>query len=289
MDWSAVALLIAEQAGLPALVLSSRGEVLLVTPAAGQAFGVGFENVGADWIERHVLPAAAASARWYLEKALAGALRKLEIPVRTARGAALAYFDARPLGRDDERGLLLVLERLAPITREETTTDYDYEVTGIQTGRMLLKKLWRPGFEGRAGEGSCYEALHGRSTPCEQCPLLRSQADQRPGVVVRARPPHDYVLTSATPVSDDEARVSVRSLTTTTLAAVLQARLDELADRARLSKRERSVFGHLMDGRGVEEIASALEISPRTVKFHQANVLQKLGADSRTDLMRLVF
>jgi DNA-binding CsgD family transcriptional regulator len=44
-----------------------------------------------------------------------------------------------------------------------------------------------------------------------------------------------------------------------------------------------------MDGCGVDEIAGALEISPRTVKFHQANVLQKLGADSRADLMRLVF
>lgn len=289
MDWSAVALLIAEQAGLSALVLSSQGAVLLVTPAAAQAFGVGFGSVGANWIERHVVPAAAASARRYLEKALTGALRKLEIPVRTANGAAMAYFDARPLGRDDARGLLLVLERLAPIAREETATEYDYEVTGIRSGRMRLLKLWRPGFEGRAGERSCFEALHGRSAPCEQCPLLRGQADQRPGVVVRARPPHDYVLTSATAVGDDEARVSVRSLTTATLGAVVQARLDELAERARLSKRERSVFRHLMDGRGLEQIASALEIGPRTVKFHQANVLQKLGADSRTDLMRLVF
>jgi DNA-binding CsgD family transcriptional regulator len=224
-----------------------------------------------------------------LEKAFSGALRKLEIPVRTASGAAIAHFDARPLGRDDARGLLLVLERLAPIAREETTSEYDYEVSGIQTGRMRLSKLWRPGFEGKPGGGSCFESLHGRSTPCEQCPLLRSQADHRPRVVVRAQPPHDYILTSATRLGEDEARVSVRSLTKVTLGAVLQARLDELAERARLSKRERSVFGHLMDGRGVEEIASALEISPRTVKFHQANVLQKLGADSRTDLMRLVF
>jgi DNA-binding CsgD family transcriptional regulator len=289
MDWSAVALLIAEQAGLPALVLSSQGEVLMVTPAAAQAFGVGFENVGANWIERQVVAAAVGSARWYLEKALAGALRKLEIPVVTARGAALACFDARPFGHDDDRGLLLVLERLTQITREETAPEYDYEVTGVETGRMLLKKLWRPGFEATPGEGSCFQALHGRSTPCDHCPLLRSKAERRPGVVVRSRPPHDYLVTSATELADDTARISVRSLSMASLAAVLQAKLDDLAARARLSKRERSVFGHLMDGSGVDEIASALEISPRTVKFHQANVLQKLGADSRADLMRLVF
>jgi DNA-binding CsgD family transcriptional regulator len=289
MDWSAVALLIAEQAGLPALVLGSQGEILLVTPAAAQAFGVGFESVGGNWVERHVVATAVGSARWHLEKALAGALRKLEIPVRTAHGAALACFDARPFGGDDDRGLLLVLERLTPIAREETSTEYDYEVTGIEAGRMLLKKLWRPGFEARPGEGSCFQALHGRATPCDHCPLLGSQADQRPGVVVRSRPPHDYVVTSVIQQGDDTARVSVRSLTMTSLAAVLQAKLDDLAARARLSKRERAVFGRLMDGCGVDEIAGALEISPRTVKFHQANVLQKLGADSRADLMRLVF
>jgi DNA-binding NarL/FixJ family response regulator len=97
------------------------------------------------------------------------------------------------------------------------------------------------------------------------------------------------VVTSVIQQGDDTARVSVRSLTMTSLAAVLQAKLDDLAARARLSKRERAVFGRLMDGCGVDEIAGALEISPRTVKFHQANVLQKLGADSRADLMRLVF
>ena len=31
----------------------------------------------------------------------------------------------------------------------------------------------------------------------------------------------------------------------------------------------------------------ALSVSSRTVKFHQGNILQKLGADSRADLLRL--
>jgi DNA-binding NarL/FixJ family response regulator len=44
----------------------------------------------------------------------------------------------------------------------------------------------------------------------------------------------------------------------------------------------------MIDGTSMEDIASELAISPRTVKFHQANVLQKLGADSRSDLLRLV-
>jgi len=38
----------------------------------------------------------------------------------------------------------------------------------------------------------------------------------------------------------------------------------------------------------MEEIALVLAIKPRTVKFHQANLLAKLGAESRLDLFRLI-
>ena len=38
----------------------------------------------------------------------------------------------------------------------------------------------------------------------------------------------------------------------------------------------------------LEEIGQILAISSRTVKFHQLNVLQKLGAESRQDLLRLL-
>jgi DNA-binding CsgD family transcriptional regulator len=61
-----------------------------------------------------------------------------------------------------------------------------------------------------------------------------------------------------------------------------------LADAAQLSERERSVLTYLLMGRSLGDIALILGISPRTVKFHQANVLEKLGADSRADLVRLI-
>ena len=61
-----------------------------------------------------------------------------------------------------------------------------------------------------------------------------------------------------------------------------------MAARRSLSKREREVVDLLLLGRSMEEIATALEISPRTAKFHQANLLRKLGAESRLDLLRLM-
>lgn len=288
MDWSAVALSVAEQAGLPALLLGRRSELLLVTQAAERALGLGFADVGSDWVSRYVPAHAVDSARWQLDMALAGALRALELPLVTAQGALLARFDVRPVGRSEDPGLLLVIERLTPVASEEAPGDYDYEVSAVGSGRPRLKRLARLGVESRRTEGACFEVLHGRSEPCEGCPLSSSDPGARSGTLVTPRPPHGYVITAVS-ARDDEAHVSVRTLPTASLAAVLQARLDELASRAQLSKRERSVFGYLMDGRGVEDIASELKISPRTVKFHQANLLQKLGADSRTDLMRLVF
>ncbi len=61
----------------------------------------------------------------------------------------------------------------------------------------------------------------------------------------------------------------------------------EIVDHARLTAREREVLELLLLGRTHEDIAHVLGISERTSKFHQTNLLAKLGAESRLDLMRL--
>jgi FixJ family two-component response regulator len=53
---------------------------------------------------------------------------------------------------------------------------------------------------------------------------------------------------------------------------------------ARLTAREYDVFALLARGKPHKQIAYALGISERTVKFHRHNVLQKLGAHSVADL-----
>lgn len=61
----------------------------------------------------------------------------------------------------------------------------------------------------------------------------------------------------------------------------------ELIARANLTEREREVLELLLLGRTHEDIAEVLGISRRTSKYHQANLLEKLGAESRLDLLRL--
>jgi DNA-binding CsgD family transcriptional regulator len=57
---------------------------------------------------------------------------------------------------------------------------------------------------------------------------------------------------------------------------------------ARLTPREQAVLSQIVAGASSKEAARRLGISPRTVEFHRANILQKLGAKNTVDLMRIV-
>lgn len=56
---------------------------------------------------------------------------------------------------------------------------------------------------------------------------------------------------------------------------------------ARLSKREREVLDWLSEGCSNKAIARALDISPRTVEIHRANMMDKLGANHSAEAVRL--
>lgn len=66
-----------------------------------------------------------------------------------------------------------------------------------------------------------------------------------------------------------------------------RARVDRAFARASLTGRERSVIDCLLLGRSVDDIAKMLGLSPHTVKFHKVNALEKLGADTSLDLLRI--
>jgi DNA-binding NarL/FixJ family response regulator len=63
-------------------------------------------------------------------------------------------------------------------------------------------------------------------------------------------------------------------------------KVDTSAD---LSRREREVLDALLENLANKEIASRLNISERTVKFHVSNLLNKFGVRRRADLILLCF
>ncbi len=53
-----------------------------------------------------------------------------------------------------------------------------------------------------------------------------------------------------------------------------------------LTKREREVFDHLIQGQDVKEIGVELSISHKTIHVHRANILSKLALSNNVDLIR---
>ncbi len=62
-----------------------------------------------------------------------------------------------------------------------------------------------------------------------------------------------------------------------------------LVDSAKLSAREAQVLKEVLLGCSNPKIAAELNITVRTVKFHVRNLMSKLGADSRGQMMRIYF
>jgi FixJ family two-component response regulator len=75
-------------------------------------------------------------------------------------------------------------------------------------------------------------------------------------------------------------------------AAESRPRLKRLATyRTRLSgltERERDVLDGVLNGRLNKQIAYDMEIAERTVKFHRANVMAKMGVESVAELARIM-
>lgn len=59
-----------------------------------------------------------------------------------------------------------------------------------------------------------------------------------------------------------------------------------MAKLARISGREREVLERVADGLSSKEIARELDLSPRTIEVHRANLFSKLDVDSLADLIR---
>lgn len=80
----------------------------------------------------------------------------------------------------------------------------------------------------------------------------------------------------------ERAKASLKQLQQTT------ERQAEASGRiAKLTPREKDIFDRLALGMQNKMVALELDISPRTVELHRARIMEKLGAASLSDLVRL--
>ncbi len=79
-------------------------------------------------------------------------------------------------------------------------------------------------------------------------------------------------------------------LTQSRAAALAGSKLREAMARSRierLTRREREVLAGVADGMSNRMIGEKLEISPRTVEIHRANMLNKMGANHTSEAIRI--
>ena len=91
------------------------------------------------------------------------------------------------------------------------------------------------------------------------------------------------------PFGETEVRAAI-SLAETSGAGIGNAKLREAMARSRvqrLTRREREVLAGVADGLSNRRIGERLEISPRTVEIHRANMLNKMGASHTSEAIRI--
>lgn len=300
MDWGAIASILAERDAHPIVLLDKSGRIRLFNRTMEQALGwTRFQVEGQLW-SRACVPAEHhdETQRWITD-ALRGAVHSYESVAVTHAGARMMFvFELALVGRGPSQGLLMTATEVTPVKSTAGSLecqDLDYEVALAEDQLGLVLRL--QGSAGpiplQHGAARCYALIHGREGPCEPCPLVGTEAAPWPRIAVKHRPGTSgskiFEIKTAEKIDSARARVRLRVLPEQALDAIHAAKVNELANLAALSPREREVLSYLLLGRNVDDISQLIGIASRTVKYHQANVLQKLGAESRADLLRLLF
>lgn len=297
LDWTAAAALLAERRDQPAVLLDGDGRVWLYNSALEQLLGrPRVEVLGRNWLEELVPADDRPATALRLKEAVAGAVRRCECPVLDASGERIILLlDLASVGG---RGAPAVLASVVNVRRPATTVDHrgvvelHYDIaTGAPDFGTITRASSAEKTLGKELVGKrCYEVIHKRHAPCAGCPALQANGSaRRTAVISSGWNGAPFAIVSADPSNDGTRRMSSYFLGPGVVPALSRARLASLAEGAGLSQREQEVLGLLVLGRASKEIAHVLGISERTVKYHQSNILDKLGAESRVDLVRLFF
>ena len=242
----------------------------------GEAVGKKASDLYADYPEVLAAAAAALAGETVTYRAVINGhvFESIYVPQRDGQGKVI--------------GVIGAAYDLTPVTQPPPEPGRRYVIHGDRERFGEVRWAWENGVRRRDLEGRrCHEAIFGRSEPCANCPAAGARSSGSVSrVIASIEGEYDVVTAEWTPEGD--VRVQIRAVSEALLSELMQARVHVLANHARLTPREREVLDLLLLGRSLAEIGQALSIKARTAKFHAANLLEKMHAESRLDLQRIV-
>jgi DNA-binding CsgD family transcriptional regulator len=291
MNWRSVCVHLADRAGECVLVDRTL-TVRLLSLGLERRLGWPRDEVeGRSLVEALVLPEHRVVATSRLARAFEGTLPVFEMLVVGRDGGALVLaIETAVLGSGNTSGLLLDVTSMRTVTEASRAPDDEivYEIDASDARFGALVELHRAHATSWTTGDTCYQVLYGRDQPCQDCPMRQPVACPWPRETARtlSGPVDTFEIVSATP-KGEHVRVRIRRIAASVLSMLQEAKLKTLTKAANLSERESQVLHYLLMGRSLADIALIMGITLRTVKFHQANIVEKLGIDSRADLVRL--
>jgi DNA-binding CsgD family transcriptional regulator len=280
----------------PALIVDGGGRVRFMNGPMEKLLGRRVDELSTTrWLALCAQPGESSAVKHLLGAALRGEATGGDLPLVTREGRRITmHAELSRETRGRRRGLVVVSQGVQEVAQGSNLAgDCWCEVERVADGggMVTLVRFLDPGRDGLAYVGRPVEELleHLSCGPAMRWigEVLADRATDASEVLL-PEADDEFRVVTAESVDDRTVRVKIRYLAMRMLPELVDAKSARTAGERALSERERQVLTLLLRGRGVEDIATMLEIAPRTVKFHQANVLQKLGADSRLDLLRVI-
>ena len=279
----------------PAMVVDADSRVRFTNERMQGVLGRRPDELHGECLETCVLEGDRPDAQKLVKSGLNGAASEGELHVVTRGGRRLAMrVKLTPEGKGRSRGLVLVAAEVREASDHAASIGdcmMDVSRVASRLGRIESLHFMDKGHDAqRHVGGAVRELLEFIGAPAAASAVDSVLQGRAAEASAAALPTSEraFRLVTARAIDDRTARVVVRCFDSRVLSDLVDAKVSRVAETCGLSDRERQVLQLLLRGRGLADIATMLEIAPRTVKFHQANVLQKLGADSRFDLLRVV-
>ena len=206
--------------------------------------------------------------------------------LHNASGAALNKASATVFIVDDDplvRSMIAALVTAAGLSAESFASAQDFLADfDPSLPACLICDVSMPGMSGL----ELQQELNTRGAPLAVI-FITAKGDVPTAVSAMHHGAFDYLLK---PFSDHVLIDCVRT-------ALLRDRetrrsISEIAEirerRARLTEREREVLAHLIEGSSNKTMAHELGIAQRTIELHRSNVMNKMGARSIAQLVRMI-